>query len=343
MGALASSLSVLVLINLARRYRIFFSQIRQRDQHTFPVARVGGIAIVISFFLVVIAGLIALPDFFHFSSPGLFGIDRNLIGLALALIVLTVVNVIDDLRGLPVPIRLASQILAGLLVVWFGIHVPNISNPFGGVIHLGGFDWLVIVVWLVIISNAVNWVDGVNGLASGLGAISLAVLFFLSIRPGIQQSGNAYLAAAAFGATIGFLPFNLGRAKAFLGDTGSMFLGFIIGILAIISGGKIATAFLVLAIPFLDALVVFVSRLASGQSPFKADRRHLHHRFLALGMKEWQIVALLYTVSLLFGLIALNTRTIGKFWAIVLAVALMALLVLLYSIGGKKDPHGQKQ
>ena len=132
--------------------------------------------------------------------------------------------------------------------------------------------------------------------------------------------------------------FNL-RGKVFLGDTGSMFLGFLIGVIAIISGGKVATVFLVLAIPFLDALMVVVTRLIGGQSPFQADRRHLIHRLLDRGFKKWQIIGLFYGLSLVFGLIALNTQSLGKFWAILVTMVIMTLLVLLYSFGAKR--HGQ--
>ena len=112
------------------------------------------------------------------------------------------------------------------------------------------------------------------------------------------------------------------------------FIGFLVGVMAIISGGKIATAFLVLAIPLLDAIVVFGSRIINHQSPFKADRRHLHHRLLELGLKPWQIVSMYYGITILFGLIALNSHTLGKTGAILCAVILMIALVLIYSYKG---------
>jgi UDP-GlcNAc:undecaprenyl-phosphate GlcNAc-1-phosphate transferase len=169
-----------------------------------------------------------------------------------------------------------------------------------------------------------------------VAAIALAVLFFLSRRPDVAQYGSAMLSIIALGAVVGFLPFNFGRAKAFLGDTGSVFLGFLIGVIAIISGGKVATAFLVLAIPFLDAVIVFGSRLLHQQSPFQADKTHLHHRLLALGFKQWQIVGLFYVVTLAFGLIALNTQTLGKYQAALAALVLMVGLILVYSYVGKR-------
>ena len=182
----------------------------------------------------------------------------------------------------------------------------------------------------MIISNVVNWLDSIDGVAGGVSVITLLTLFSLSISVAVAQPANAMLAIVGAGATLGFLIFNL-RGKVFLGDTGSMFLGFLIGVLAIISGGKVATVFLVLAIPFLDALVVFITRIIHHQSPFMADRRHLIHRLLDRGMKKGQIIALFYCLSLIFGLIALNTQTLGKFWAILAAMAVMTFFVLLYS------------
>lgn len=336
-AALSFGLSVVLTYafsRYARSKKIFMPPVRARDIHLSPVPRVGGIAVVVSFLAVLGLWQIFDPQSLRFTGQLIAGIDRNLIGLVLAILVLTAVNVMDDLKGVHWGVKLAAQIVAASLIAYFGIRIQWFSNPFGDRFFLGSLDWIFVVIWLVGMSNVVNWLDGVNGLAGGVSAITLAILFFLSIGPFVAQSENALIAAIAFGAVIGFLPFNAFKAKAFLGDTGSVFLGFLIGVLAIISGGKVATAFLVLAIPFLDAIVVVVSRLLHGKWPFHADKRHLHHRLLEVGFKPWQIVLIFYGVSLLFGLIALNTQSIGKFWAALSALVLMTVLVLLYSYGG---------
>ncbi|HSX42319.1 MAG TPA: MraY family glycosyltransferase [Candidatus Saccharimonadales bacterium] len=321
----------------ARAKQLFIPPIRERDVHKEPTPRVGGIAIVGAFLLVVMGIIIFQPSWLFFVARTTLGIDSNLLGLVLAVILLAAINIRDDLRGVSVWLRLLLEIVAAALVFAFGIRIPWLSSPLGGQIILGGLEWLFVVVWLVGLSNVVNWLDGINGLAAGVAAIALAILFFLAREPSVAQYGSAMLSVIALGAVVGFLPFNFGRARAFLGDTGSVFLGFLIGVMAIISGGKVATAFLVLAIPFLDAIVVFGSRLIHRQSPFKADRRHLHHQLLKLGFKQWQIVTLFYGVSLLFGLIALNTQTLGKYQASLAALALMAALILVYSYVGKRD------
>lgn len=321
------------LIKLAKRWQIFIPSPKSRDSHRLPTPRIGGLAIVMTFLIVTALWQSYRPADLDFTDQTALGVDRNLLGLLLAVVLLSAVNLADDYDSVVWPLKLLTQILAGLTIAWFGIRILWLSNPFGGPLILGGVDWLFVVAWLVVLSNVMNWLDGINGLSGGVGAIALAVLFFLSVRPEVNQPANAMLASITFGAVLGFLPFNLG-SKAFLGDTGSVFLGFVIGVMAIISGGKIATAFLVLAIPFLDALVVFFSRLIHRRSPFLPDRRHLHHRLLELGWRPWQIVGLFYLVSLLFGLIALNTQTLGKFWAIIAALGLMIGFVSLYSLLG---------
>ena len=327
-----SFLFVWLLKNYAAKRRIFMTEIRERDIHSNPTPRVGGIALVGSFLLTVLVLYAINPDWFRFVEETFWGIDRNFFGLILATLVLSAVNVADDYKAVPWQWRLVTQIVAAVLVVAFGIEIQWLNNPFGDLLVLADWlKWVFVVVWLVGLANIVNWLDSTDGLSGGVSAIALAVLFFLSVSPAVAQQENALIGAVAFGAVIGFLPHNFMKNKAFLGDTGTMFLGFLIGILAIISGGKVATAFLVLAIPFLDAIVVFFGRVFSHKSPFLPDQRHLPHRLMALGLKVWQVNLIYYGCSLLFGLIALNTQTLGKFNAAILALAVMVALVLLYS------------
>jgi len=337
--ALSSGVLTHLLAGLARRRGYFLPKIRPRDYHTHPIPRVGGIAVVVSFLSAVTITYFAKPELLQFTDERVWGVDRNLLGLILGVIILSAVNVIDDYRPIPWAPRLLFQIIAALVIAFFGIKIQWLSNPFGPPLALGGFDWAFVVIWLVSVGNVVNWLDGVDGLAGGVAAIAVAVLFYLSLSPTVEQPQNALLAAIVFGAVIGFLPFNFG-GRAFLGDTGSVFLGFAIGVMAIISGGKVATAFLVLAIPFLDALVVLFLRLLKGQSPFLPDHRHLAHRLVEIGLKRWQINGIFYGAALLFGLIALNTQTLGKFWALLAALVVMAALISFYSLAQtRKSDH----
>jgi len=322
------------LVGLLRSYAlgrgIFLTKPRPRDLHRRPTPRVGGLAIMITFLLVLATIWLVLPERLVFSSQTLWQIDKNLLGLVLALILLSGVNLRDDFKGIHWGWKLAAQIAAAMLVAYFGIKIQTISNPFGEPFVLGRLDWLFVVAWLVLLGNAVNWLDSLNGLAGGVSAISIAVLVVLSLSDSVNQLPNALVGAIAFGAIIGFLVHNF-FGRVFLGDVGSIMLGFLIGVLAIISGGKVATAFLVMAIPILDSIVVIVSRLVGGASPFQADSRHLAQRLLLLGWKKWQINLFIYLMSLSLGLVALNTQTIGKFWAITLSIIIMLALVAFYS------------
>ena len=323
-----------LLARWARGRQIFVPPVRSRDIHTSPVPRIGGIAIVTAFLLTLAAwnsvlvfwpnSWLALPMGSEFA--------HNLIGVLLGIFLLTAVNVVDDLREVRWQIRLAAQIVAAILVASFGVQILGFTNPLGGQFGLGSLGWLFLIVWLVSLANAINWLDGVNGLAGGVSAIALVILFFLSVSPIVARSENAMLAAIGFGAVLGFLPFNIVRARAFLGDTGSIFLGFLIAVVAVISGGKIATAFLVLAIPLLDALLVVFNRLRNRRSPFSPDKGHLHHRLLELGLRPWQIVGLFYLISLSFGLFALNTQGATKAAGVLGALTIMGFFVVWYAI-----------
>lgn len=323
-----------LLARYAREHKILIAPIRERDTHTTPTPRVGGIAIFTTFVVTILLIQLFRPDLLLFSGQEWLGMDRNLIGILFGGAVIFAVNYLDDARpgGLDWRIRIVVQILAALVIFWFGIKINWLSNPFGGRIILASFEWLFVVIWLVATMNAMNMLDGVDGLAGGVSAITLFVIILLSLALNINQQANAVVACVALGAVLGFLPFNLSKQKVFLGDTGSVFLGLIIGILAIVAGGKIATVFLLLAIPFLDAATVIIWRLAHGLSPFKADRNHLHHKLLAIGFKPWHVTGLFYAVTFVFGYVALNTQTLGKLWAILIAISLMLAFITLYSL-----------
>lgn len=335
-GALGSFLLSFGLVTwlkkIARQRQIFMTEIRQRDSHTQPTPRVGGLGVVGAFIIVVLGMYLLNPDWFNFIDQKIWGIDRNLFGLIVAILVLSAANLADDYQNIHWSLRLLTQVLAASIVVGFGVSIKWLNNPFGDLLILhGALGAAFVIGWLVVLANTVNWLDGTDGLAGGVSAIALAVLFFLSVSPDVAQTQNALIAAIGFGAVLGFLPHNFSRHKAFLGDTGSIFLGFLIGVIAIISGGKVATAFLVLAIPFLDAVVVFFGRIIRHRSPFLPDRTHLPQRLLAIGLKIWQVNSIYYGLSLLFGVIALNTETVGKFSTAILSLVIMAGMVLLYS------------
>ncbi len=304
-----------------------------RHVHSKPTPRLGGIAISASILLVIFATILIAPNQLRFVTAMVLGIDQNLFGVILGVIILLATGIWDDLKDLNPWLKLSLQTVAAVTVVAFGVRIQWISNPLGGLnIIIGNWTYLLVPLWLLAMINVMNWFDGLDGLTSGLAAIAATIIVFLSLQPHVNQPATAYLAAIVAGAAVGFLPWNWFPAKIFMGDSGSMVLGFLLGVFAIISGAKFATAALVLGLPILDAVWVIVRRIASGRSPMKADRKHLHHRFLDAGFKPRTAVLLIYLVSAAFGTIALVSTTAGKLTAFAWLVALMLALALVLFI-----------
>lgn len=313
-----------------------------RKIHSRPVPRLGGMAIVLSF-LIVLAGYILASHRLDFSLVKFWHLDQKILGVVLGLIIVLVIGVIDDIRGMKAHKKLFWQIIAALIVVFSGVSIGFLRLPFGahldlgnliilvnlGVIHFNIIFWsdLVSVFWLVLLMNTVNFLDGLDGLATGVSMITALVVFFLSLSLG--QDANALLALIIAGVAFGFLPWNFFPARIFLGDSGSLSLGYLIGVLAMISGGKLATSFLVLGIPLLDVGWVVLRRVFQKASPFQADRRHFHHRLLTAGLTQRQAVIFLYIISIAFGSVAIFSSTQEKITALILLLALAATLAIL--------------
>ena len=254
------------------------TQPRQRDIHKEPISRLGGLGIFGSFLIVsLIVFLVIKPDL-RFSTDLIFGLDSRLWAIWFGGLAITVIMFLDDLYDLSAPEKLLAQISAAILMIGCGIGIDHITNPFGGTINLnsiyvplfsyGGVVYhfslwsdLLTLVWIVGMMNVMNFVDGVDGLASGQAAIAALTIFLLSISMAVNQPATAMIAIIVCGASLGFLVWNFPPAKIFMGDSGSMFLGFILGVLALISGGKLATLLLVLGFPIVDGLIVTFSRL----------------------------------------------------------------------------------
>ena len=296
----------------------------------------GGAAIFVA---VMVAVLTFLP------------IDRMLGSVLLGATLLAVVSFIDDRRGLSPFLRLAIQFVAAGLLVVGGIGMTSISNPFGDPIVLDSwnipfslgdlsftltvFADLLTVFWVMTMVNAFNWIDGIPGMSSSVAAVSALVLLLLSTRPDFHyfdQTLAITLSAIILGVSLGFLIFDFPKPKMLIGDTGSMLLGFLLAVTAIISGGKIATTILVLGFPILDFVWVIGRRIVLGQSPFRGDLWHFHHRLLKAGMSERKVVVFFAVPAGIFGGLSLLLHTEGKAIAFGAILAVMFLLaVLLYS------------
>lgn len=322
------------------KYRLV-SVPRARDIHKKPIPRIGGPAIFISFVVISILFLV-------FSSRYGTGVDKHIVGLWIGSLIICGSMLIDDIRGLKPIQKFSFQILAVVVVVASGIGIETLPNPLGGaplnlnsiyipiityhgiVYHFSFWSDLLTLIWLVGMMNIINFVDGVDGLAGGVSFIGVITIFFLSINLVVPQPQTALLAITLAGAIAGFLVWNLPPAKIFMGDSGSMLLGFLLGALTIVSGGKLAAVFLVLGFFIIDGIIVVIGRLIRGENPFTTpDKTHLHHRFLSAGFTPKQAVISLYIISASFAWVALRSSTQNKMIAAGVLVILVVLLTLI--------------
>jgi len=299
-----------------------------RKAHTVPTPRMGGVAVFMSFVLSL--GLLIVFDS-HLTFPAWLGGTKGIL-LGGSVVLVLILGVWDDLHELKAAQKFAVQLLLATVVYMAGFSIVDITHPFTeGVLPLGMFDYLVTVVWIIGVTNAINLIDGLDGLASGVSAIALMTMFPIAIIQG--ERGTAIVALVLAGAVVGFLRYNFNPARIFLGDSGSLFLGFMLAILSTQSSTKSSTAFsilvavLSLGLPIMDTLLSMVRRLLHSlfskpleNSPrlgwfrvmFTPDRRHIHHQLLARGLSHRRTVLLLYLVSCALGLGAFAITVIAN-------------------------------
>ncbi len=288
-----------------------------RRMHKTPIPRMGGLAIYFGF---MAATLIFMP------------LDDALRGALLGGSIIVVLGIFDDIYALPALPKFLIQILAALIAVLQGNVITFLSNPniFSAdpYWNLGILSIPFSVIWIVAITNAVNLIDGLDGLACGVSTISSMTMLVISLI--VADTPVAMLMAALAGACIGFLPYNLNPAKIFMGDTGSTFLGFILAIASIQGLFKLgaiisfAVPFLLLGLPIFDTCFAILRRVAKGQSPMAPDRLHIHHRLIDMGFNQKQAVAVLYVISAILSLSAVVLTTMGVIRAMLFLMALCA-------------------
>jgi len=292
-----------------------------RSVHRRPVPYLGGLAIFIGF-------LVATWFSLGMDDPQLRAI------LAGGLIIL-IVGVVDDLTTLPAWAKLAGQFLAAGVGVALGLRVEWLTNPLGGMFYLGNWGIGPTIIWIVAVVNVVNLVDGLDGLAAGISAIVACTLLFAALQAG--QTMVAVMAAALAGSSLGFLPYNFNPARIFMGDAGSMFLGYALATIAVVGTFKSATAaalavpVVALAIPIADTSFAIVRRYRGRRPVHEADDGHIHHRLLQRGLTQRQAVVLLYSISACFGATAVMLTTVLRLEALLLLAVLVAALL----IGGR--------
>lgn len=322
---------------LAERFKIFDIPDEERKKHKKPVPLLGGLAIFFSFFAVI---------FYLYATGKLFGDfirPAHVFGIFIGSIILMAGGFLDDKYNLKPKIQIIFPVLAALAVVLSGINVTHIRNLFGGIISFDYYSFYLLnseiifpgsiltFFWLLGMMYTTKILDGLDGLAAGISSVGSFVIFLVCLLPFVRQTDTALIAIIFCGAALGFLPWNFHPAKIFLGEGGSVFLGFILGVLAIISGSKVATMLLVMGIPILDVLWVILRRLFwEKKSPALSDRKHLHYRLLDVGLSERQAVIFLYLISAIFGCLSLFLQTSEK--AVALAILLLVMVILAFYV-----------
>ena len=276
----------------------------ERKVHERPMVRLGGVSIFLGFVtaLLVVWSLGAfgwLPQSQEFA----------IWGVALGSLAVFALGLADDLLNLSPFVRLLLQTVIATLCWNVGVSIDFLTIPGIGLVQLGMFSLPITVLWLVGMTNAVNWIDGLDGLAAGVSGISAVVMLVVSLF--MDQPAAALIAAALAGGALGFLRYNFNPAQIFMGDGGSYFMGFTlagVGAIGLVKAAAVTSVvlpYVILAVPLLDMSAVILDRLRSGQSPFRADKRHLHHRLLSAGLSHRATVLFIYALTLWVGSLAL--------------------------------------
>ena len=344
--ALALLFSIIItriLISVARKFNILDDPKKDptRKKQPKPVPLLGGLSIFLSFNIVVLI-------YSNFLTEG-YLLPKHLWGVFLGGLVLMIGGIIDDKYNLKPKGQVLFPLISALVIIISGIGIEYITNPLGGQFNLDSIKFtlfqfnslpyqiiliadLFTFLWLVGMMYTTKLLDGLDGLVSGVTTIGAFIIFFLSLSQDVYQPETATLAIILAGAVLGFFLFNFHPAKVYLGEGGSLFCGFMLGTLAIISGGKIATALLIMGIPILDVIWVIIRRVFfDKKSLARADSKHLHYRLLDIGLSHRQTVLLLIIISLIFGLSSLFLASSGKLWAfIVLCFVMLCMMGIIY-------------
>lgn len=305
-----------------------------RRMHKVPIPRLGGLAIFIGFMVSV---------FLFVNIRG----DLAMQSILLGAVVIVVLGVLDDIMALPAMLKFVVQIAAACIPALNGVVIQAISNPniFSDNLYwvLDGLSIPITILWIVGITNAVNLIDGLDGLANGVSAISATTVLVIALMA--SELPVAMMMAALVGACVGFMPYNTNPAKMFMGDTGAMFLGYILATMSIQGLFKFyavisfVVPFLILGLPIFDTAFAFVRRIAHGQSPMHADRSHIHHRLIDMGLNQKQAVATLYVISAILGLSAVVLTTGGEQKAMLLFATLCIVAVVAARVVFPHEKH----
>jgi len=330
-GALALLLGVLVtpLVLALSHRRSWFDIPNERKIHTDPIPRLGGVGI----FIGLIGGSVAVPLLLPLIAPSLEA-QRYTPGFILVFLAFGVIHgmgLVDDFHNLRAGLKFVLQLLAAAMVTAGGFMIERVTLPGVGSVALGIFAYPLTVLWIVAISNAINLVDGIDGLAAGIAAWTSLSLALMSILTG--RHIPALVALSLLGAVMGFLAFNFPPARIFMGDSGSLLIGFVLAVIPLLGSpgttalDELAAPATLLMIPILDTILAIVRRLRRKLPIYAPDKEHIHHRLLAIGFKDTSILILVYSACVAFGAAAIGSLFLGRLPRLLILACIWAAAV----------------
>ncbi|MGI6031221.1 MAG: MraY family glycosyltransferase [Eubacteriales bacterium] len=305
-----------------------------RRMHKKPIPRLGGLAIFLGFFVAVLLFVPMTPQ---------------MLSIMVGAMIIVALGAFDDMYALSARLKLVVQIVAACMPVLGGVRIEVITNflPWGGqFISFGILAIPITVLWIVGITNAVNLIDGLDGLAAGVSCIASMAVMIIAIQ--VSDVQVAMLMGALAGGCLGFLPYNFNPAKIFMGDTGALFLGYMLatssiqGLFKFSAVISFAVPFLILGLPIFDTAFAIIRRLAKGQSPMHPDRGHLHHRLIDMGFSQKQTVAILYAMSVLLGVSAVFLTNSGAIKTMILLLTVIVMAFVAFMILEMEDKDRKK-
>lgn len=292
-----------------------------RRIHNHPIPRMGGMAIFLGF----LVSVILFAD-----------ITRPVQGILIGAVIIVATGAVDDIISLKYWVKLIAQVLAAVIAVAHGVTIEGLMNPNifadNETLVIGILSIPVTIIWIVGVTNAVNLIDGLDGLACGVSTISCVTMLVAALL--VAEPNVAVILACLMGACIGFLPYNFNPAKIFMGDTGALLLGYVLATVSILGLFKFYAVMtfivpiLAMALPLFDTLFAIIRRLLKGQNPMTPDRGHLHHRLIDHGLSQKQAVAVLYSLSAMLGLTAVVICTGGETRLLLLGVDLLIAIAV---------------
>lgn len=327
-----------IMIKVCKKYNLVDIPKDSRRVHSKPMPRCGGVAIVVSTLIGLFLYYMITKDIESIA------LNSKFTGFVIGGLLIFLMGLIDDIWGLSPKYKFFFELAAGLAVYYFGIRISGIKIPFlhNEVIDLVGWlDLLLTLAWVISITNALNLIDGLDGLAAGICSISATALLIVFITTSASLEA-IIITAALVGSTIGFLPYNFNPAKTFMGDCSSNFLGFTMSVVSMLGFAKgytmiaIIAPVLVLGVPIFDTAFAMIRRILKGQPPLKPDGAHIHHRLIKRGFSQRQAVLILYTITSILCIIAVSIIS-ADFWKLIILIAMSTIFIIFGLVSMRKQ------